>query len=196
MSFENFWDVFIPFFIAFDPIGLLPVYVSLTYSYKAEEIRQISAVATLVALVICLFFGFFGRYLLSKLGITISDFQISGGLLLIVFSILDLLTSDKARRRPESFVQVAVVPIAMPLLVGPAVLTALLLSINEYGSQLTFLALSLNLLLVFILFYFSKSIIQIIGQTGAKGVGKFFSVILCAFGVMLVRKGIFSLLGI
>lgn len=196
MDWTHFWDTFLPFFIAFDPIGVLPIYMSLTYRFPQNELRKLSAIATLVAFGICVFFGLFGTFLLSKLGITMADFQIGGGLLLIVFSILDSQSTEKIRRRPESYLQVAVVPIAMPLLVGPAVLTTVLLSINSYGVGLTFLSLSLNLLITYFAFYYSKYLVAVVGQTGARGVGKFFSILLCAFGVMLIRKGVMTFLGV
>lgn len=195
----EFWgllgETFLPFFIAFDPIGLLPIYLSLTYSMETSELRKVSAIAVLVAFGICVFFGFFGGVLLKTLGVTMADFQIAGGLLLIVLSILDSQSRDKARRRPESYFQVAVVPIAMPLLVGPAVLTTLLLSLQSVGQFMTWTALALNLFLVYLLFFYSKFVLRIIGKTGAKGAGKFFSILLCALGVMFIRKGIISILG-
>jgi len=189
-----FGETFIPFFIAFDPIGLLPIYLSLTYSMDQSELRRVSGVAAIVGLLICLFFGFFGTFLLDALGITLADFQISGGLLLIVFSIYDSQSSEKNRRRPDSYLQVAVVPIAMPLLVGPAVLTTLMLSMQSSGTPMTFLCLTLNLMLAYFIFYNSRFVLKVIGKTGAKGAGKFFSILLCAIGVMFIRKGILEII--
>jgi multiple antibiotic resistance protein len=190
MDFSLFWETFLPFFIAFDPVGLLPMYLSLTHRMEEGELRRVSAVAVVLALGICVGFGLFGNFLLAKLGISVADFQIAGGLLLIAISLYDSQHTDKRRRRPESSVQIAVVPIAMPLLVGPAALTTTLLSVKASGIPLTLLCIALNLAVVYIFLYYSKLVVKVIGKSGAMGVGKFFSILLCAIGVMFIRKGI------
>ncbi len=191
---DLFWESFLPFFIAFDVIGLLPIYLSLTATMERNELRRVSAIAVCATFGICLFFGLCGQFLMSKLGITLPDFQIAGGLLLIALSIMDSQASEKTRRRPDSYVQLAVVPITMPLLVGPAVLTTLLLSLNTAGAVITSLALILNLGIVFLTFHYATLIASWIGQAGAKGIGKFFSILLCAIGVMFIRKGLVAII--
>jgi multiple antibiotic resistance protein len=83
-----------------------------------------------------------------------------------------------------------VVPIGVPLIVGPAVLTTSLILINEYGIILPLLALLVNIIIACLLFYFSGPIIKLLGNAGSKAISKIFALILAAIAVMMIRKGI------
>jgi multiple antibiotic resistance protein len=87
------------------------------------------------------------------------------------------------------------VPVGVPLIVGPAVLTTSLLLLRQYGLAPTITAVVLNVVMAGGVLWFSQALIRIMGKTGAKTVSKLASLLLAAIGVMMVRKGIMLFIG-
>jgi multiple antibiotic resistance protein len=129
-----------------------------------------------------------GNRFLPYWGISVSDFQIAGGILLFTIAIVDLIFPEKTRTFPKE--TMGIVPIGIPLIVGPAVLTLLLMIVHTYGSILTLLCLILNFFVVWLVFGQSHSIMRLIKEGGAKGIGKVSSLLLAAFARMMIRKGL------
>jgi multiple antibiotic resistance protein len=178
---------FIPIFVAIDVIGVLPVFISLTFDRSEKERNLITRQSVLTALAAGLGFLFLGKFLLEALGVTEDDFKVAGGILLIVLSINDLIFETK--RRKEGKNKVGVVPIGMPLIVGPAVLTTMLLLLDTHGILPTVTSFLVNLALVYLVLRSSGAIIRLIGEGGTRAVAKFMSILLAAIGVMMIRKG-------
>jgi multiple antibiotic resistance protein len=129
-----------------------------------------------------------GKSVFSLLGISVSDFQIAGGALLFIIAIVDLIFPEKTRTFPKE--TMGVVPIGIPLIVGPAVLTLLLIIVQAYGYFPTLLCLILNLLIVWIVFSQAHSIFRLLKEGGSKGIAKVSSLLLAAFAMMMIRMGI------
>ncbi|MCM8779008.1 MAG: MarC family protein [Candidatus Omnitrophica bacterium] len=190
--FKNIFLSFIPLFVAFDAIGLLPLFIQFTHNLSPEKrknlIRQSLATAFFVAVgFLCL-----GKFIFFVLGITISDFLIAGGILLFIFAINDLLT-PKPRQAIYSET-LGVVPMGVPLIVGPAVLTTSLILVNTYGFFPPLFSLILNILLTGFIFSLSGKIINLLGEAGTKALSKITSLLLAGIAVMLVRKGMLMLI--
>jgi multiple antibiotic resistance protein len=120
---ENLLFAFIPLFVAMDIIGALPIYLGLTADMTDAAKRRIVKQATLVAAVIGLAFLFTGKGVFALLGVTVADFKVAGGILLLVLSILDIIKSREERRVMGD--EIGIVPLGMPLIIGPAALAAL-----------------------------------------------------------------------
>lgn len=112
----------------------------------------------------------------------------AGGILLFILAVVDLIFPEKTRTFPKE--TLGVVPIGIPLIVGPAVLTLLLMGVHTYGFVSTIFCLILNLLIVWFVFSQSRWIMRILKEGGAKGIGKVSSLLLAAFAVMVIRTGI------
>jgi len=112
----------------------------------------------------------------------------SWGILLFIISIVDLIFPEKTRTFPKE--TMGVVPIGIPLIVGPSVLTLLLIIVHTYGYFSTILCLILNLLIVWVAFGQSHWIMGLLKEGGAKGIGKVSSLLLAAFAMMMVRIGL------
>ena len=117
----------------------------------------------------------------------VSDFQIAGGILLFIIAIVDLIFPERTRTFPKE--TMGIVPIGIPLIVGPAVLTLLLMIIHSYGYFSTLLCLILNLL-------GRLACLQSIPldhgtheRRGTKGIGKVSALLLAAFAMMMIRIG-------
>ena len=193
MQMNSFWLCFIPLFVAVDAFGVLPMFIGLTEDLDARQKRLIVIQSVITALVVGLAFLFAGQWLLSVLGITIADFMIAGGTLLFVMSIHDLIVLEK-RQRVGNADSLGAVPIGVPLIVGPAVLTTGILLIRQHGIVPTTIAMGLNIAIAGAIFWFSDAIAGLLGKNGAKVISKLATLLLAAFGVMMVRKGIMQYL--
>jgi multiple antibiotic resistance protein len=187
---EKIITAFIPLFFAIDAIGILPIYIGMTKEIFVDKKRSIVNQATLTGFVIAVIFMYFGREIFRFLGITIPDFRIAGGILLLIFAINDLLFSDKASTRTNTSDSIGVVPIGMPLIIGPGVLTTVLLSVGANGHNATLIALVLNMAIVWITFTYSDAVIKVVSESGATAIGKVFSLLLAAISIMMIRLGV------
>jgi len=179
---------FIPIFVAIDIFAGVPVFISLTEGMDDVEKRKVIRESTITAFAVSLLFVSLGEVIFKILGITVNDFKIAGGLILLVIAILDLLKQNGDRKRlPEA---VGVVPIGVPLIVGPAVLTTLIALIDHYGIPPTVISLIINLIIVWLLFINAKRIVTIIGKNGIIAISKVMALLLASIAVMMIRLGI------
>ena len=176
-----------------DAIGVLPMFMNLTEDLSFEARKKIIAQSTLIAMIVSLTFLAIGKIILSLLKITVADFMIAGGVLLFVISLNDMLAIEKKQHvvDPESL---GAVPLAVPLIVGPAVLTTTILLLNEFGTLPTVTSLVVNVLIAGVIFFFADMILKVLGKAGSKTVSKLASLLLAAIAVMMVRKGVFILI--
>ncbi|MEK6589551.1 MAG: MarC family protein [Nitrospinota bacterium] len=192
MEFSNFLFAVIPIFVAIDVIAILPIFLSMTEGLMAGEKGVIIKQSVVTAFIVSLCFLGVGKFIFSVLGITVSDFKIAGGGVLFVLAINDLLFPEKARRTQGS--SIGVVPLGMPLIVGPGVLTTIIILVDTYGYLPTFSSILINLFIVWITFNKSDIIIKVLGENGAKAFAKIMSIFLAAIAVMMIRRGIFELI--
>ena len=188
---RSFWLCFVPLFVAVDAIGVLPMFMSLTEGLELPALRRVIYQSVVTATVVGVSFLVVGKAILELLGITVGDFMVAGGSLLFVISVSDLLRAEKVQRRvdPEGL---GAVPLGVPLITGPAVLTTSILLLNEHGIVVTAAALVPNVLIAGIVFYFAEAINRGLGNAGAKTASKIASLLLAAIAVMMVRKGVES----
>lgn len=189
----EFWLCFVPLFTAMDGVSVLPLFIALTESVERPRIKKVIWQSLITATIVSIAFLFVGDMVLDLMGITISDFMIAGGILLFLIAIIQLIgeENNKPINNTESL---GAVPIGVPLMVGPGVMTSSLLLSSQYGFILTIIALVVNILLVGLMFWFSGSIVRILGKAGTKAFSKISSLLLAAIAVMIIRKGIFLLL--
>jgi len=190
---KNFLLCFVPFFIAVDAIGVLPIYLGLTDGLNSTHKKKIIFQSLITATIVAVAFFLGGPLLLKLVGVGVSDFMVAGGTLLLVLSLSDLLTGEK-RQRVIDAETIGAVPIGVPLITGPAVLTTSILLVNEYGVISTTLALLANVLIVGVVFFMASSIERILGQAGSKTVSKVASLFLASIAVMLIRRGILEII--
>lgn len=185
---------FVPLFVAMEPIGILPIYLSMTRSMTPGERKAVLFYSIVTATAITLAFLVVGKAVFILLGITISDFQIAGGLILLSIAISDIVQT--ARLVPERAVSsgVGIVPIGTPLIAGPAAITTILILEDLHGFAATLAALFGNLLIAWFTLQWSDTIIRYIGENGARGISKVISLLLTAIAVMMIRRGLEGLL--
>lgn len=186
---DVFIQSFIPLFVAMDTIGLVPLFIALTQGIEGKELRKLIYSAAATAFIIAVVFLFTGTALFEFMGITSDDFRIGGGILLLVLAIQDLASSNgSARRNPKA--DVGIVPIGIPLMMGPAALTTILILVDAHGLGMTMGALVANFVLVLVVLMNSKWIIRIMGEAGSQAFAKVASLFMAGIAVMMIRSGI------
>lgn len=191
--FESYFLAFVPIFVAVDALGVIPVFMSLTHTMSSAQKETLIKRSTFTALLVAVLFLFVGKLVLLLLGITISDFLVAGGAILFIISIRDLLSFGKGTTVPEE--TIGVVPLAVPIIVGPAVLTTSLILLNSVGFYPTIFSIVVNILLCGLILNFSGNISKVLGDVGSHTLSKIFSLLLGAIGIMLIRRGIFEIWG-
>lgn len=181
-------NTFIPLFVAIDVFILLPIFISMTEELSKSERRTVVRESILTAMIVSFLFIALGEAIFRILGITADDFKIAGGLVLLVFAILDLIRSGEERKKLVG--KMGVVPIGVPLIVGPAVLTTILVLVDHYGIIPTIISLMLNLFIVWISLINAQRIINFFGKGGIIGVSKIMALLLASIAIMMIRIGI------
>ncbi len=208
MFIEFLINAFAMLFVTIDPIGLAPVFLAVTAGASSIERRQIAIKAVIISGVTLLAFFFAGRQLLEVLGISQAAFQVAGGLLLFIIAV-EMVFEHRQKRKAESaekvaeqedLSQTAVFPLAIPLIAGPATISAIILLAGQapgLTGQMGLIAILLSVLaLSFFVFLLAARIDKLLGPTVQLIITRLFGVILAALSVQFVADGIFSLIEI
>ena len=184
----DFMKAFIPLFIAIDPIGLAAIFISMGQGVPPEQRRRIAKQATWTGGGVALLFLFLGQSIFAAVGITTSDFQVAGGLILFILAARDLVHSaaEEPTKLADDF---GVVPLGMPLIAGPASITTLIVLAQTIGFTISLLALAANLVLVVLALAYSERLVKLISATGLRAISKIISMLLAAIAVNMIRKG-------
>jgi len=155
MDVHDYIESFLPLFVAINVPGILPMYLGLTEDLPPAGRRRLTLQAVLTAAILAVLILFAGRLLFTLLGITVNDLRVGGGLILLVLSISNLIFGDYRRRDPsagenEHDTSAGVVPLGIPLIMGPAAITSVLVSQQAYGYLATLVSLAANMALVFL----------------------------------------------
>lgn len=181
-----------------DPLGAIPIFLSLT-SKQTEIQRRISARhATYVSFAVIVAFALFGRYILTFLGISVPALQVSGGLLLLLVA-LTLLT-DQAEENPDpdaAKANVALVPLGTPLLAGPGAIVAAMVAVDSASTQMVgwvsvVLALAATHLVIWLTLRFSLPLNRVLGESGIRVLTRIFALLLAAIAVQMMANGIYG----
>ena len=184
---EKFFVAFIPVFVAIDPIGLVALFMGLGPSASPQQRKHQAFLGIFTGLGVAIGFIFLGKIIFSALGITVADFQIAGGLILLILATRELVTFGPADRGGGD--EFGIVPLGMPLIAGPALLTALLILIDTVGLVFTLVSLLMNLAIVAIALCNADRFSRWMGKQGLRGVSKIIALLMAAIAVSLIRRG-------
>jgi len=176
-------------FIIVDPFGNVPIFMGLTEKMNTTQRRKVFNTATLVGIILLLVFAFTGQQIFLIFGISIYSFEVAGGLLLLIIS-MRILISGSLHEDVESPESLGAVPIAMPLLVGPGAITTTILSLQEYGTIITIIAVLVVLLIAWIIFRYVESVYKFLGKTGAMVIARVMALLIAAIAVQYILIGV------
>ena len=200
-DYTEYIKIFVGIVAILNPLGAIPIIVSLTAGASELELKKIQKTVTISVLTVLLVSLFIGKYLLIFFGISIDSFKVGGGILILLMSIamLNAKVGDTKHTKEEaeesqSKQSVAVVPISIPLLAGPGAISTVILYSQKKSSVEHYLLMSLDMLaVVVILWIVLKSIPWIsrhISQTGINIFTRIMGLILAALAVEFIANGI------
>jgi len=191
-------ESFLPLFVAINAPGIIPIYLSVTENLTPAERRRLTLQAMVTVLVIAVLILFAGQLIFSLLGITVNDLRVGGGLILLVLSISNLIFGDFRRRDPtdgkDDPASVGIVPIGIPLIMGPAAITSILVSREAFGYVPTLASLAINMILVFLTLFASPHIGRFAGPAVSRAIAKVASLFLAAISVAMIRAGVVGMI--
>ncbi len=175
-------------FIIMDPIAALPVFLRITDRFTPKRRIQSANRAIRFSAALLLLILVFGDKLLALFGITFDAFRIAGGIVLLILGVTYLFHIPLGREK--AYATDILVPFAMPLIVGPGVMTTTILMHGWYGFMPTFIGAALALLTCYIVLRFANPISTRIGPQGIEVTTRLMGLILLAFAVQMMRDGV------
>ena len=191
---------FVSILFLVDPPGTIPAFLALTSNYPSAKRRKTALVACVAATITLAVFALIGTYLFRYLGLTLPAFQIAGGIILFLVA-LDMIRAQRSTQEDPAEMKegteagdVAIAPLAIPLLAGPAALStvAVLMSrannVWEVGS--VFLAIGLTGTVSYITLRLADPIQRRLGTTGIHVLGRVLGLVLAGIAVQFVLDGL------
>jgi len=199
------WDylfkIGLALFAIVNPIGSLPIFISATQGWSAEDRERTARTTTITVFLVLAVSVFFGERILGFFGISIPSFQVGGGILLMLIAISMLQGKvSHVRQTPEEAQEVAdreviaVVPLSIPLLAGPGAISSMIIAAQQTGSFWGHVALILPVsvvcLLIWIILRLSVNIAHRLGTIGINIVTRLMGLVLAAMAVEFIAHGI------
>lgn len=195
------FKVIVSFFAVMNPIGNIPIFISLTNGYSQEQKKRTARKAAIVSLCILTVFLILGKFIFAMFGITIHAFRIAGGILIfgIAFNLLHAKTSKAQTPHSEEKEEAAekedisITPLALPIMAGPGTIATVMTHANSYDIPnliVVFVSFSLVLALSYVLFYYSTPIIAKLGQGGLNIITRLMGLILAVISIQMIAEGI------
>ena len=186
-------EVFVTLFVIMDPVGTVPIFLSLTSGRSAATARRAAWQAVAVAFVVITAFAVFGQQILSYLHISLPALQCAGGLLLLLVA-LELLTDNEKEPTATAGANVALVPLGTPLLAGPGAIVATMLFVEQVDEPADLTAVSLGILGVHACLWaamrYSLPILKLIRESGVLLVTRIAGLLLSAIAVQLIADAV------
>lgn len=181
-----------------DPLGAVPIFLSLTSRQTDAQRRASARQATLVSFAVIVAFALFGRYILTFLGISVPALQFSGGLLLLLVA-LELLT-DRADENPDPdavTANAALVPLGTPLLAGPGAIVAAMVAVDSASTPVVgwvsiVAALVATHVVIWLSLRFSLPLHRVLGESGIRVLTRIFGLLLAAIAVQMMGDGVLA----
>ncbi|WP_164019335.1 MarC family protein [Pyxidicoccus trucidator] len=187
-------------FFVVDPIGVVPLFLAMTAGDSQEKVRRTAMRACMVACGMMLFFALFGGVIFKVFGVSLGAFRVAGGILLLITA-LDMLRARPSETRTtpteeqEGVVKedVAIVPLAIPLLSGPGAIATAMVLMARGDSLTSAIPVLAAIILTFVASYFilraSGMIQRVLRQSGVAIVERVMGLILAAIAVQFIADG-------
>ncbi|MGY1437818.1 MarC family protein [Streptomyces reniochalinae] len=192
-DFALFGSVFLTLFVIMDPPGITPIFLGLTSGRPVKVQRRMAWQAAVVAFGVITLFGICGKQILDYVHVSIPALMVAGGLLLLLVA-LDLLTGKSDEPTQTKDVNVALVPLGMPLLAGPGAIVSVILAVQHahgWGGQLSVWAAIVAMhLVLWLVMRYSLLIIRVIKDGGVVLVTRLSGMLLSAIAVQQIAGGI------
>jgi multiple antibiotic resistance protein len=184
-------QTFVAVFVLADALGNAPIFLILTKGMEPEQRDRVVDRASVVATVVLLVFAFAGQAMLDYLHISMGSLRVAGGLLLLLIA-LDMLQGDLEEPVVDQERDIAITPLALPLMAGPGTLTTVMLMMSE--SPEAHLSVVVGIVSAMIVTWFivrqSSRVDKLIGPEGAIIATKLLGFLLAALAIEIGSEGI------
>ncbi|WP_029065508.1 MarC family protein [Labrenzia sp. DG1229] len=206
---DYFINAFATLFVTIDPVGLAPMFLAVTAGMSRADRRKVAVRATLTAAGILLIFYASGQTVLNVLGISVSAFRVAGGILLFLIAI-EMIFGKRQERKAETAEkavesqghhgtvnEIAIFPLAIPLISGPATISAIILLSSQAPDTVAYAGL--GGVIAFILlscmgaFLLADRLERLLGETAQLVITRLLGVLLAALSVQFVADGVLTL---
>ena len=199
--FEKLFHDLVTLFVVVNPIGVVPLFLAVAGRESAAARRRIAAQAIIISAVILLVFIAIGQLVLEALGIDLASFRIAGGLVLLVIALRMVLAETETSSDTDAPLRgnVAIFPLAMPFIAGPASIMAVVLLTDNNVYTVWQQAETAVLLLLVLAFTYAclvgaELVQRLLGRTGASVVSRIMGLILAALAVQSILTGLHDVL--
>lgn len=193
----------ISLFAVMNPLGNIPIFISLTSDYSDQERKAAARKATFISLIILTVFLLLGKLIFSTFGITVHSFRVAGGILIfgIAYGMLHGKPSGahrpqgKDRLEAEQKDDISITPLALPIIAGPGTIATVMAHSERTleGLFSVFISYTVILAAIFVLFYFSPKIMDKLGRNGLNVISRLMGLILAVMAVQMIAEGIHGL---
>ena len=186
---------FVTLFVIMDPVGTVPIFLSLTSGRSIATARKAAWQSVFVAFGVISIFAFFGQAILDYLGISVASLQCAGGLLLLLVA-LQLLSGTHGEQMAVGDTNVALVPLGTPLLAGPGAIAATMVFARDVGDVGDFVGVAIGFVAVHIVLWlamrFSLPILKLIKESGVMLITRISGLLLAAIAVQMVENAVMA----
>jgi multiple antibiotic resistance protein len=186
-------EVFVTLFVIMDPVGTIPIFLSLTRGRSPASVRRAAWQAVTVSFAVIVAFALVGQQILDYLGISLPALQCAGGLLLLLVA-LELLTGKEQTPTASADVNVALVPLGTPLLAGPGAIVATMVLSRQVEDLPDLVGVALGVVAVHVALWlamrFSLPILRLLHDGGVVLVSRIAGLLLSAIAVQLVADAV------
>jgi len=204
MPLSQYLQIFMAILVIVNPIGAIPVFISLTGDQSTEERKRTARTATVSAGVVLIVACFFGEMILKFFGISMDSFRIAAGVLLLLMALAMLRAKTaESKHTPEEHAEAAtrdnvgVVPLAIPLMTGPAAMSTVIIYANKATTWFdTGFIVASSIAVAFIAWValrLSIPIARILGRTGMNIVIRVMGLLLAAIAIEFITSGLADL---
>lgn len=190
MSFADFISAVFTLTVVMDPLGNIPLFISILKNVKEEKRKRIIIRELFIALGLMLFFLFFGKWIVRLFSIDMVSLSISGGIVLFLIALSMIFPSKESSIidvKEEPFI----VPLAIPLVAGPSVLSMILIyNMKDPGNILIwFFIVLISWLINVSILLFSSTIARFLGEKGMSAIERLMGMILITISVGMILNG-------
>jgi multiple antibiotic resistance protein len=187
-------------FFVVDPPGAVPLFLAMTARDDRAKILSMARRASIAGALLLIFFAFFGALIFKMFGVTLAAFRVAGGILLMLTA-LDMLraqpsktrTSAEERKEGEEKEDIAIVPLAMPLLAGPGSIATVMVLMSDQDTWPRGIAVVIAVVLTFVATYIvlatAQRVTRVLGQTGLAVTHRIFGLLLAALAIQFIADG-------
>ncbi len=183
-------NITVQLFAVINPFSALPTFLAFTGGLSEKKRRKVVNTTTLVVLAFVFAFALFGQLILSALQVTVESFELGGGILLMTIAVEML--GGTPRSKSVDMTQVAIVPLATPLLVGPGTMTTLIVLAGTQHVINILIGGFLAVAIVFLMLRYSNRILQLIGKNGVIASGRLIAIILAAIAANMIHGALLA----